>query len=181
MRCTLAVYREARTPATAFASTCSCYAPKVPRPAPGELAPDFEALDVDGRTVRLSDFLGTRTVVLYFYPKDETPGCTQEARTFRDAHEEFLDAGALVIGVSRDSPSSHKSFRERHGLPFVLLSDSNGSAAAAFGVTPTLGIIPGRVTFVIEPSGKICHVYDSQLMVRRHVREALAKVRTLQT
>jgi peroxiredoxin Q/BCP len=140
---------------------------------PGERAPDFTLPDAEGKPVRLADFSG-RPVVLYFYPKDDTPGCTKEACTFRDQYEDFRDAGAAVVGVSSDSSETHRKFAAKHRLPFTLLSDAAGKARKAYGVPATLGLLPGRVTFVIDADGVVRHVFNSQLDATRHVREALA-------
>ncbi len=133
-----------------------------------------------GASVSLSKHLGQKTLVLYFYPKDDTPGCTVEACTFRDSYQDFTDAGAEVIGVSADGEGSHAAFKSKHGLPFVLLSDPDGSAAKAFGVKKTFGLIAGRVTFVIDRQGIVRHRFDSQLKVKEHVKEALTLVKQLE-
>jgi peroxiredoxin Q/BCP len=140
----------------------------------GQKAPDFELPDASGTRVRLSDFRGKKAVVLYFYPKDDTPGCTAEACSFRDSYEDFQEAGAEVIGVSSDSASSHEKFARRHKLPFTLLSDADGKVRKQYGVPATLGLLPGRVTFVIDRDGAVRHVFNSQLQATRHVSEALA-------
>ena len=140
----------------------------------GEPAPDFALASATGETVRLSDFRGESDVVLFFYPKDETPGCTAEACSFRDSHETFRDAGAVVIGISSDPGDSHRRFADRHRLPFLLLSDGDGAVRARFGVPRTFGLIPGRVTFVIDREGVVRHVFSSQFRPGRHVAEALA-------
>jgi peroxiredoxin Q/BCP len=127
--------------------------------------------------VRLADFAG-RPVVLYFYPKDDTPGCTKEACTFRDQYQDFEDAGAAVIGVSSDSPESHKKFAAKHRLPFTLLADRGGKVRTLYGVPATLGLLPGRVTFVIDGGGVVRRVFNSQLDATRHVEEALAELRS---
>ena len=140
----------------------------------GQPAPDFKLPDAEGKPVRLADFRGKKAVVLYFYPKDDTPGCTAEACSFRDSYEDFQDAGAEVIGVSSDSASSHAKFAKRHKLPFTLLSDAKGEVRRKYGVPTTLGLLPGRVTFVIDKKGTVRHVFNSQLQATRHVSEALA-------
>ena len=139
----------------------------------GDVAPDFTLPDQTGKPVRLHDLLGERTVVLYFYPKDETPGCTLEARAFRDSFDAFTAQGAQVVGVSADSVRSHRRFAERHRLPFLLLSDRDGAVRGLYGVEKTLGILPGRVTYVIDKAGVVRHVYSSQLRATRHSVEAL--------
>jgi peroxiredoxin Q/BCP len=122
--------------------------------------------------VRLSDFRG-RPVVVFFYPKDDTPGCTAEACSFRDRYEAFAEAGAEVVGISSDSPESHRRFAARHGLPFLLLSDADGAARSAYGVPRTLGLLPGRVTYVIDAQGVVRHIFNSQFRPARHIEEAL--------
>jgi len=143
----------------------------------GDAAPDFDLPDARGRRVRLADFKGKRGVVLYFYPKDDTPGCTKEACSFRDSYEEFRDAGAEVIGVSSDSEASHRSFAEKYRLPFVLVADAGGELRRRYGVPSTLGLLPGRVTYVIDREGIVRHVFNSQLQAAKHVDEALAVLR----
>ncbi len=142
----------------------------------GQRAPDFALPDGSGKTVHLSDFKG-KPVVLYFYPKDDTPGCTKEACTFRDQYQDFTDAGAEVIGVSADSEDAHRKFASKYSLPFKLLSDSKGEARKAYGVPKTLGLLPGRVTFVIDRQGIVRHVFNSQLQATKHVSEALDALR----
>jgi len=139
----------------------------------GEVAPDFTLPDQWGKPMRLRDLVGRKTLVLYFYPKDETPGCTIEARAFRDSYERFTKAGAEVVGVSSDSVASHRRFAKHYDLPFVLLSDRGGAVRRLYGVEKTLGILPGRVTYVIDNAGVVRHVYSSQLRATRHSVEAL--------
>jgi peroxiredoxin Q/BCP len=146
----------------------------------GEKAPDFELPDRNGNPVRLADFRGKKAVVLYFYPKDDTPGCTKESCAFRDSYEEFRDVGAEVIGVSSDSEESHRKFTEKYKLPFILLSDQGGKLRKAYKVPASLGVLPGRVTFVIDKNGVVRHVFNSQLKPTQHIPEALATLRTLQ-
>jgi peroxiredoxin Q/BCP len=145
----------------------------------GDKAPDFQLTDQAGRKVSLADFRGKKAVVLYFYPKDETPGCTKEACSFRDSYEDFVRAGAEVIGVSGDSVDKHKSFAEHHRLPFTLLADDGNKLRKAYGVPATMWILPGRVTYVIDRQGVVRHVFDSQLQATRHIDEALGVVRSL--
>jgi len=120
----------------------------------GDKAPDFTLPSQSGEPVRLHDRLGEQVVVLYFYPKDDTRGCTAEACAFRDSHEIFTDAGAEVIGVSSDSVDKHATFADRHKLPFTLLSDQGGHARRSYGIPAVLGVIPGRVTYVIDREGR---------------------------
>jgi len=145
----------------------------------GDRAPDFTATAHDGQVISLTDFRDKQLVVLYFYPKDETPGCTQQACAFRDAYEDFVQAGAVVIGVSSDSSASHQAFASGHRLPFLLLTDSDGALRKAFGVPKTLGLLPGRVTYVIDRQGIVRHVFNSQFQSERHISEALKIVRQL--
>jgi thioredoxin-dependent peroxiredoxin len=148
---------------------------------PGDTIPDVTLDGPDGKPVRVRDLTSARALVLYFYPKDETTGCTAEACSFRDAYQDFTDAGADVVGVSGDGRDSHARFVERHKLPFTLLSDPRGEARAAFGVKPSLlGLIPGRVTFVIDRENKVRHAFDSQLRATAHVTEALGAVKAIQ-
>jgi thioredoxin-dependent peroxiredoxin len=139
----------------------------------GDVAPDFTLPDQDRRPIRLRDLLGQKTVVLYFYPRDATPGCTLEARAFRDSYEKFTAQGAEVVGVSSDSVGSHRRFAARQRLPFLLLSDRDGAVRELYGVEKTLGILPGRVTYVIDQAGVVRHVYGSQLWPTQHSRTAL--------
>lgn len=139
----------------------------------GDRAPDFSLVSQTGETVKLSDFLGKKAVVLYFYPKDDTPGCTAESCAFRDRYEVFKGIGAEVIGISGDSTDSHKRFAGKYNLPFILLSDTDDRVRKLFGVPPTLFILPGRVTYVIDQEGIVRHIFDSQLDFNGHVNEAL--------
>jgi peroxiredoxin Q/BCP len=138
----------------------------------GDKAPQFTLKNSSGQNVSLSDFEGKQNIVLYFYPKDETPGCTAQACSFRDHYEDFRELGAEVIGVSSDSTSSHESFSQNHKLPFVLLSDPGDVVAKRYGVEKTLGILKGRVTFVIDKNGTIVHIFNSAIQFTRHIDEA---------
>ena len=148
--------------------------------ATGERAPDFSLQSQKGESIKLSDFLGKKTIVLFFYPKDGTPGCTAESCSFRDSHDAFVEVGAEVIGVSGDSVDSHEQFAKKHGLPMTLLSDPGGKTAERYGVKPMFGLIPGRVTFVIDREGIIRHVFSSQIRATKHVDEALEVVKQLE-
>lgn len=143
----------------------------------GDLAPDFTLPDQDGNPVTLADHRGG-VVVLYFYPADETKGCTAEACSFRDAYESFSDLGADVIGVSSQGVDSHRSFADNHQLPFRLLADEGGKVRKQYGAM-TLGLIPGRVTYVIDRDGVVKHTFTSMLNTEGHVAAALDMVRTL--
>jgi peroxiredoxin Q/BCP len=139
----------------------------------GDPAPDFILPSATGELHRLGDFRGMSEVVLFFYPRDNSPACTAEACSFRDRYEAFREVGAEVIGVSADSDESHRRFAGRHRLPFRLLSDADGSLRALYGVPRTLGLIPGRVTYLIDKQGIVRHIFSSQLQPARHVEEAL--------
>ena len=145
----------------------------------GDRAPDFRLPALRGGEVALSDFRGKKNVVLFFYPRDASPGCTVEACTFRDAYEDFVDAGAEVIGISSDSVDDHAAFAESHRLPMQLVSDTGGKVRAAYGVRSTLGLIPGRETFIIDKEGIVRHVFRSQIRVKTHVAESLAVLHAL--
>jgi thioredoxin-dependent peroxiredoxin len=148
-------------------------------PQVGDPAPDFTLSAATGEMISLSDFRGRAEVVLFFYPMDNTPGCTTEACSFRDRYEAFRDAGAEVIGISSDSADSHRRFADRFQLPFRLLSDSDGLVWARYGVPRTLGLIPGRVTYLIDREGVIRHIFSSQFQPARHVSEALRVLQTI--
>jgi thioredoxin-dependent peroxiredoxin len=139
----------------------------------GMSAPDFELPDQNGAIVRLSHHFGKHPVVVYFYPKDDTTGCTIQACRFRDDFEKFRVTGAVIIGISDDSTESHGRFASKHSLPFTLLSDKGGWVRKLYGVKKTFGVIPGRVTFVIDRKGIIRHLFSSQSSPARHVEEAL--------
>ena len=143
----------------------------------GDRAPQFQAVLQDGSTFKLADLLGKKIVVLFFYPKDHTPVCTKEACAFRDSYEKFVAAGAEVIGVSSDSQASHRSFAEKHRLPFPIISDHDRSLRKLFGVPNPLGFIPGRVTYVIDREGVIRMVFSAVFASDDHVEKALEAVR----
>ncbi len=146
--------------------------------ANGSPAPEFELPDHNGKAVTLGQFSG-RSVVLFFYPKDDTTGCTIEACRFRDDFEKFTDVGAEVLGISDDSSESHRKFISKYKLPFTLLSDKGGRVRTLYGVKKTFGIIPGRVTFVIDREGIVRHVFSSQSSPAKHVDEALRRLAEL--
>lgn len=145
----------------------------------GSRAPEFSLPDQKGKRVNLSDYLGKSNLVLYFYPKDESYGCTKEACSFRDNYIVFKEAGAEVIGISSDDIASHQAFAANHKLPFILLSDKDRSVAGKYGVGKSLGILPGRVTFVIDKQGIIRLMFSSQLNFEKHVDEAIAVLKGL--
>lgn len=140
----------------------------------GDRIPDLTLQAHDGSTVRLSEMVGKRPIVVFFYPKDDTPICTKEACAFRDAYATFSAAGAEVIGISGDSAASHRAFASRHKLPYLLASDPDGSLRKAFGVPKTLGFLPGRATYVIDREGIVRMVFSAQLASQDHVTKALA-------
>jgi peroxiredoxin Q/BCP len=145
----------------------------------GDQAPDFTLPDQKGQPISLSNFIGKSDIVLYFYPKDFTPGCTAEACAFRDSYEIFKEMGAEVIGISSDAEQVHQSFAARHRLPFILLSDRDGSVRKRYGVSPMLGLLPGRVTFVIDKQGLVRHIFIAQFAAEKHVEEAMRVLQTL--
>jgi thioredoxin-dependent peroxiredoxin len=145
----------------------------------GEIAPDFTLPRADGEPVSLSSLRGRAEVVLFFYPRDNSPVCSVEACSFRDSHEAFRDVGAEVIGISSDSAQSHRRFAERLRLPFVLLSDPDGTVRARYGVPKTLGLFPGRTTFLIDKQGVVRHVFTAQFQPTKHGAEALRILQTL--
>jgi len=139
----------------------------------GSKAPAFTLPSQSGEIVNLTDLLDRRPVVLFFYPKDDTPGCTREACAFRDNYQAFSKLDAEVVGISSDSVESHRSFAREHRLPFTLLSDEGGKVRKLYGVSNTFGLFPGRVTYVIDEKGVIRHIFSSQLGAKSHVEEAL--------
>ncbi len=145
----------------------------------GEKAPDFTLPSQMGDNVTLSEYFGKKNIVLYFYPQDESRGCTKEACKFRDSYDVFTDLNAEVIGVSSQSVESHKSFASHHGLPFILLSDPKNDVRNLYDVPATLGIIPGRVTFIIDKKGIVRHVFSSQFQPEKHIAEAVEVLKRL--
>lgn len=146
----------------------------------GDKAPEFSLQDQTGKTFSLKDVLGKKNLVIYFYPKDETPGCTAQACEFRDQYEDFVKEGAEVIGVSADSVKSHEGFAKNRKLPFVLLSDPDNAVRKLYGVPGSMfGMMPGRVTYVVDKAGVVRHVFNSQLQAKKHVSEALQTLRKL--
>ena len=139
----------------------------------GDAAPDFALPSQTGEIVNLKDLVGKKEIVLYFYPKDYTSGCTAEACAFRDSYEVFKERGAEVVGVSSDSIDSHKGFASKNSLPFILLSDEDGKVRKLYGASSTFGLLPGRVTYIIDRKGIIRHIFSSQLNPKKHIDEAL--------
>lgn len=145
----------------------------------GDPAPDFSLPDQSGRSVHFADLLGKGAIVLFFYPKDYSAGCTAEACAFRDSYEAFTEAGATVIGISADSAESHQGFATRHRLPFILLSDEDGSVQKLYSVEKSFGLLRARTTFIIDREGIVRHVFSSQLNIQKHVNDALDIVQAL--
>lgn len=145
----------------------------------GDKAPDFELQRQDGGLFRLHDLLKEKNVVLYFYPKDNTPGCTKQACEFRDQYEVFKEYGAEVVGVSSDTLQSHKKFERVHHLPFTLLSDKGGQIRSIYGVPRRLGLLPGRVTYIIDRNKTVRAVYNSMSKPLEHINTALEVLRTI--
>ena len=145
----------------------------------GDAAPDFSLLDERGLPVSLKDYIGKRNVVLYFYPKDFTSGCTTEACSFRDSYKLYHDKGAVVIGVSLDSVESHSKFSKKYDLPFSILSDRNKEVAKAYGTLGVGGFLTKRVTFIINKNGKITHIFP-KVDVRHHSEEVLKALEELE-
>ncbi|MCA1729859.1 MAG: peroxiredoxin [Actinobacteria bacterium] len=145
----------------------------------GSIAPDFSLPTQSGQMLSLKNFIGERPIVLFFYPKNDTPGCTKQACAFRNDYEGFGKLDAEVIGISSDSVESHRSFAAKHDLPYTLLSDEERKVRKLYGVPNTLGIFPGRVTYVIDREGIVRHVFSSQLGVEKHIEEALKALRSL--
>ena len=145
----------------------------------GDRAPDFKLENQDGDWIEASTFIGAMPLVIYFYPKNFTPGCTAQACSFRDQYQDFKDAGAKVFGISSDSVESHKRFRKKHNLPFDTLSDKSGKVRKRYGVkNELLGLLPGRETFVINKKGVIQMRFNSML-ANKHIPKALAVVKGL--
>jgi peroxiredoxin Q/BCP len=139
----------------------------------GDSAPNFALPDQSGQMISLKDIVGKKIIVLYFYPKDFSMGCTAEACAFRDSYEVFKDAGAEVIGVSSQSADSHKRFALANSLPFILLSDEDGNVRKLYGATSMFGLMAGRVTYIIDKKGIVRNVFSSQLNPTKHIEEAL--------
>lgn len=143
----------------------------------GDQVPSFTLKDQFGKSFDLNDYIGKTPMVIYFYPKDDTPGCTKEACSFRDSYEEFTDRNIKVIGISADDVESHKNFADKYNLPFTLLSDTENEVRNLFGVKSNIfGLIPGRVTYVIDKKGKVIFIYDSQFKAEKHIQESLKAI-----
>jgi len=146
----------------------------------GSTIPVFSLPDQDGEMFDISTVLGKKNLVIYFYPKDDSPGCTKQACSFRDQYEDFVDADAEVIGISSDDIESHKAFAKKHDLNFTLLSDVDGEVREMFGVpTSFLGLIEGRTTYVVDKEGKVVYIFNSQFKAEKHITEALNALKAL--
>ncbi len=140
---------------------------------PGDLLPHFILNDENHQPVDIAYIKG-KYLILYFYPKDDTPGCVKEACSFRDSFQDLADAGAVVYGVSSDRPDTHAQFKAKYQLPFSLLSDTSGELRKLLGVPSDLfGLLPGRVTYIFNPEGRLIHIFKSQLSPNQHVKVAL--------
>ncbi|MBS7255515.1 peroxiredoxin [Flavobacterium branchiicola] len=145
----------------------------------GDIVPNFTAKDSHGETFESQSVLGRKPLVIYFYPKDNTPGCTTEACSFRDQYEDFKDLGAEVIGISSDSVKSHQKFANKYKLPFILLSDKDKRLRQLFGVRNNLfGLLPGRVTYIIDRNGVVIYIFDS-MNAEKHISTALETIKEL--
>jgi peroxiredoxin Q/BCP len=145
----------------------------------GDKAPDFSLQDQDGKTVSLHDFAGSKNVVVYFYPKDFTPGCTAETKSFGTVYGQLRGMGAEVLGISTATISTHKEFAESCGASFPLLADDGGRVRKLYDVQPSMWLIPGRTTFVIDKQGIIRHVFTSQTNAAGHVAEAIKALKLI--
>ena len=146
----------------------------------GSSIPTFSLPDQNGNLFDINSVLGKKNLVIYFYPKDDSPGCTAQACSFRDQFELFTEADAVIIGISGQSVESHKEFAEKHRLSFTLLSDEGDKIRKQFGVpTNLLGLLPGRVTYIADKTGKVIYMFDSQMQATRHVDEALRILKEL--
>lgn len=145
----------------------------------GDTIPHFTAKDTNGNDFDSKSIVGHKPLVIYFYPKDNTPGCTAQACSFRDQYEDFKDLGAEVIGISGDSSDSHQKFAKQYKLPFILLSDSDTKIRKLFGVPAALfGLLPGRVTYVTDKNGVVQMIFDSMLATK-HIPKALSAIKKL--
>ncbi len=145
----------------------------------GEKAPDFTLQDQSGKTVALHDFAGSKNVVVYFYPKDFTPGCTAETKGFSTVYDQLREMGAEVLGISSGTVGTHREFAEACGASFSLLADEGGKVRKLYDVQPSMWLIPGRTTFVVDKQGVIRHVFTSQTNASGHVAEAIKALKAL--
>jgi len=144
----------------------------------GDKVPSFTLNDQNGNAFTVNSSIG-KPLVIYFYPKDDTPGCTKEACKFRDEFEQFKDINALVIGISGDSVQSHKKFEEKYNLPFILLADVDNEVRKLFGVPKSMLFLPGRVTYVVDKNGIVQYIFNSQFDAEKHIENSLHKLKDL--
>ncbi len=146
----------------------------------GNDVPKFELKDQFGKIFNIDSVIGKKNLVIYFYPKDDSPGCTKQACSFRDQFEAFSDADAMIIGISSQSVESHRKFAEKYRLTYTLLSDTGNKVRKLFGVpTNFLGLIPGRVTYIVDKNGKIVYIFNSQTKAEKHIDEALRIIKEM--
>ena len=145
----------------------------------GDKIPKILLKNENGNVVNVNDI--KKPLIIYFYPKDETPGCIKEACKFRDEFQSFTDLGVQVIGISGDSSASHKKFKEKYHLPFTLLADTNNEVRKAFGVPKSLLFLPGRVTYVVNEKGIVTYKFNSQFGAEKHIENALNFLRKNKT
>lgn len=175
----LSVSTTSGTTITLHSNSAICRPAICAKVSKGDTPPNFKLKNQDGRDVSLSSFKG-KPLVLYFYPADESPGCTKEACAFRDSYDAFKRAGAQVVGISVDNPASHKAFAKKYRLPFVLLSDENNQVRKQWGVPSDLfGALPGRQTYVMDKKGVVQLIYNNQFQPEKHIDETLKLLSTL--
>lgn len=146
----------------------------------GDTIPAFVLKNQHGENFDIDKYRGKKPMVIYFYPKDDTPGCTKEACSFRDKFEVFTDLGVLVIGISSDNVTSHKKFAEKYNLPFTLLADTKKTVRKLFGVPSSLlGLLPGRVTYIVDKNGVVVSIFDNQFGAEKHITEALTSLKAM--
>lgn len=144
----------------------------------GDVIPHFTAIDTNEEKFDTLEYIGKKPLVIYFYPKNNTPGCTAQACGFRDQYQDFTDLGAEVIGISSDSVDSHNAFAKQYKLPFILLSDTDKKIRKLFGVpSGLLGVLPGRVTYIVDKQGKVVLVFDDSINATKHIVEALEAIK----
>ena len=157
-------------------TACSNAQPPQKNMAAGDPVPRFSLIDQDGKIFKVSDCIGKKVMVIYFYPKDESMVCTKEACAFRDNFNEFTKEGAIVVGINGGTVASHKSFQQHYKLPFILLSDPNNKVYTLFGVKNSM-FMPGRETFVVNLKGKIVYTHTAMLQGKAHADDALEFIR----
>lgn len=146
----------------------------------GDVIPHFTAIDTNGEKFDTLEYIGKKPLVIYFYPKNNTPGCTAQACGFRDQYQDFTGLGAEVIGISSDSVDSHNAFAKQYKLPFILLSDTDKKIRKLFGVpSGLLGVLPGRVTYIVDKQGKVVLVFDDSINATKHIAEALEAIKKI--